>query len=258
MDVPLDEILRWLAPLLPYLIRAGQTAADEAGRRLVGTAWEGVRAAWAKIRARESVARAAQDLASHPDDPDAQAALRFQIRKALAEDPALAEELAGLLQAREVHLYIHPAPPPVPERPRPLHNLPQPDYVRFVGREEELAWLRQRLSPSSRVWVIALTGIGGVGKTALALKIAHEYRERYGELPPEERFDASSGPPPKSRSSPPPAPGPPALRASSPRPWPRSTGPSPRPWSGRPSPAPPPKTRTGRSRKPSPLIFPTF
>jgi hypothetical protein len=80
--------------------------------------------------------------------------------------------------------------PALPVRPRPYHNLPQPDYVRFVGREREREWLRQRLSPRDRAWVIILTGIGGVGKTALALAIAHEYRQRYDELPLEERFDA--------------------------------------------------------------------
>ncbi len=74
--------------------------------------------------------------------------------------------------------------------PRPYHNLPQPTYTQFVGRDEELAWLRQRLSPADQVWQIAITGIGGVGKSALALAIAHEYRQRYDELPPEERFEA--------------------------------------------------------------------
>jgi LuxR family glucitol operon transcriptional activator len=50
--------------------------------------------------------------------------------------------------------------------------------------------LRQRLSPADRAWQIAVTGIGGVGKSALALAIAHEYRERYSKLPPEECFEA--------------------------------------------------------------------
>ena len=80
--------------------------------------------------------------------------------------------------------------PALPVRPRPYHNLPQPDYVRFVGREREREWLRQRLSPQDRAWVVILSGIGGVGKTALALATAHEYLQRYDELPPEERFDA--------------------------------------------------------------------
>ncbi len=80
---------------------------------------------------------------------------------------------------------LHPAPHELP-----YHNLPRPDYARFVGREAELAWLRNRLSPEDRAWQIAITGIGGVGKSALALAIAHEYREKYKTLLPEERFDA--------------------------------------------------------------------
>jgi tetratricopeptide (TPR) repeat protein len=84
------------------------------------------------------------------------------------------------------------APPPVPllPSPRPYHNLPQPTYTQFVGREEELAWLKQRLAPADRAWQIAITGIGGVGKSALALAVAHEYREHYDDLAPEERFEA--------------------------------------------------------------------
>lgn len=74
-------------------------------------------------------------------------------------------------------------------RPRPYHNLPRPDYTRFVGREHELEWLRQRLSPHDRAWQVAITGIGGVGKSAVALAIAHEYQRRHMELPEEERFE---------------------------------------------------------------------
>ena len=81
-------------------------------------------------------------------------------------------------------------PTPTFTSPRPYHNLPYGDYTSFVGREGERAWLRDCLSPTDRAWQIALTGIGGVGKSALALSIAHEYRERYSVLPVEERFEA--------------------------------------------------------------------
>ncbi len=37
---------------------------------------------------------------------------------------------------------------------------------------------------------MVITGIGGVGKSALALAIAHDFREHYYELKPQERFDA--------------------------------------------------------------------
>ena len=97
---------------------------------------------------------------------------------------------ALLMTLVEQKVLAAPAPCAVLSLPRPYHNLPRPTYTQFIGRDEELAWLRQRLSPLDRAWQIAITGIGGVGKSALALAIAHEYRQRYDELSPEERFEA--------------------------------------------------------------------
>lgn len=95
----------------------------------------------------------------------------------------LADELVPMLSSAYVTV-------PRLSESKPYHNVPRPDYARFVGREKELDWLRQRLSPEDRAWQIALTGIGGVGKSALALAIAHEYIECYAVLPSEERFEA--------------------------------------------------------------------
>ena len=71
-----------------------------------------------------------------------------------------------------------------------LHNLPQRDYVRFVGRTEELARLHKLLHPKDRIWTIVIDGVGGIGKSALALEIAHHYLSNFDALPKEERFDA--------------------------------------------------------------------
>ncbi len=38
------------------------------------------------------------------------------------------------------------------------------------------------LSPQHRSWVITIDGIGGIGKSALALEIADNYRRQYYEL----------------------------------------------------------------------------
>lgn len=96
-------------------------------------------------------------------------------------------QLIGLVEQRV--LEVPPHSPPLPS-PRPYCNLPRPTYTEFVGREKELAWLREQLSSQSRAWQIAITGIGGVGKSALALAIAHEFVTRYPDSEPSERFEA--------------------------------------------------------------------
>jgi tetratricopeptide (TPR) repeat protein len=73
-----------------------------------------------------------------------------------------------------------------------LHNLPQPDYEHFIGRQAELKQIRQLLlpHPKSRHFVITIDGIGGIGKSALALEVADSYRRHFDKLPEEERFEA--------------------------------------------------------------------
>jgi LuxR family glucitol operon transcriptional activator len=82
--------------------------------------------------------------------------------------------------------------PLIAERARPWHNLPQRSYTQFVGRQAELEKLTQLLlpHPHSRHFVLTLDGIGGVGKSALALELAYRYRDNDPVLPVSERFDA--------------------------------------------------------------------
>jgi len=49
----------------------------------------------------------------------------------------------------------------------------------FVGREKELRDLARSLTPGSLVGLHAVTGIGGVGKTQLAIEYAHRYGRLY-------------------------------------------------------------------------------
>ncbi|MDZ4721649.1 MAG: tetratricopeptide repeat protein [Roseiflexaceae bacterium] len=81
---------------------------------------------------------------------------------------------------------------PTAERPRPRHNLPQRNYTQFIGRLAEIEKLTQLMlpHPRSRHFVVTLDGIGGVGKSALALELAHRYRSEYETLPAQERFEA--------------------------------------------------------------------
>ena len=55
--------------------------------------------------------------------------------------------------------------------PRCTDNLPRPDYADFFGREQERKELLDHLE-HPRAWITVIDGIGGVGKTALALNCA--------------------------------------------------------------------------------------
>ncbi len=70
------------------------------------------------------------------------------------------------------------------------HNLPQPDYERFIGRQEQIETIQALLlpTPKSRHFVITIDGVGGVGKSALALQVAYTYLDNYKRLPKHERF----------------------------------------------------------------------
>ncbi len=74
----------------------------------------------------------------------------------------------------------------------PAHNLPPRDYGAFVGRQAEFDQIHQLLQPypHSRHHVITIDGIGGIGKSTLALETAYRYRDSYASLPAAERFEA--------------------------------------------------------------------
>lgn len=60
---------------------------------------------------------------------------------------------------------------------RPAGNLPNP-LTRFVGRRREIAETRRLLSRSR---LVTLTGVGGVGKTRLAMEAARESRKGFAD-----------------------------------------------------------------------------
>ena len=88
------ELAVFLIPFLPYLLKAGEKAAEEAGKKLGSDAWDRAKGLWAKLRpkveAKPAAQEAVQDAAVAPNDDDIQAALRLQLRKLLAEDAVLA------------------------------------------------------------------------------------------------------------------------------------------------------------------------
>jgi len=93
-----QHLASFLAPLLPYLTGTK----DKAGREFSADVWERATAMWSRLRpkieARESAMEAAHDASQSPEDADALAAFRLQLKKLLAEDAALAKDLAGLIE----------------------------------------------------------------------------------------------------------------------------------------------------------------
>ena len=104
MDVTIlaTEITAFLAPFLPDLVKLGGKAAEEASKKLGVDALESAKGLWGKLRPKVEVKPAAQeavtDVVAAPRDEDAQAALRLQLKKILAEDEKLADEVSRMWQ----------------------------------------------------------------------------------------------------------------------------------------------------------------
>ncbi|MFG6100923.1 tetratricopeptide repeat protein [Leptothoe sp. EHU-05/26/07-4] len=75
--------------------------------------------------------------------------------------------------AEAIRQYIKPSLVDIPE------NLPRSGVIQFVGREAELSQIYQQLQESNQAQVFAISGMGGVGKTELALQYAHAYKHLY-------------------------------------------------------------------------------
>ncbi|WP_405818368.1 tetratricopeptide repeat protein [Streptomyces sp. NBC_01390] len=65
------------------------------------------------------------------------------------------------------------------EVPRGVNNLPEPPSPIFVGRAEAMAELERALAVDSQAITQTVHGLGGVGKTTLALHYAHDHAGAY-------------------------------------------------------------------------------
>lgn len=91
-----------LIPLLPYLLKAGEKAAEETGKAVADKTLEWGQSIWSKLKpkvdAKPAALEAAQDVVKMSDSAGAKEALRWQLEKLLTEDQSLAEELSRLLE----------------------------------------------------------------------------------------------------------------------------------------------------------------
>ncbi len=99
------DVALFLTPFLPYLLKAGEKAAEEAGTKLGSEAWERAKGLWSRLRpqleAKPTAQEAVIDAAAAPHDEDAQAALRLQLKKLLTENEELAHEIERQLAAAQ-------------------------------------------------------------------------------------------------------------------------------------------------------------
>jgi len=83
--------------LSPYLIKAGESLAEEAGKIIgnkIGGLYQFLKE---RLDNKPSAKEALADLEAKPDDEDAQAALRQQLKKQMNADPSLVDELRKLV-----------------------------------------------------------------------------------------------------------------------------------------------------------------
>ncbi|HMH41864.1 MAG TPA: tetratricopeptide repeat protein [Pyrinomonadaceae bacterium] len=215
-----------LAPALPYLLKAGGKAGEEAAKKIGGDTWEWAKDLWSRLRpkveANPAALQAAHEVALTPDDADVQAILRVQLKKLLSQDQALAGEaerwfekakaagataiasgersvaiggdvsgsniitgvedatvvgskVDGDVVARDKITQIYQATSPTETA---LHQLRAP-VGDFVGREQEIQTLINALRSGRRASISGISGMGGIGKTELALFVAERLTDEY-------------------------------------------------------------------------------
>ncbi|MBI4675726.1 MAG: SUMF1/EgtB/PvdO family nonheme iron enzyme [Chloroflexi bacterium] len=105
-----QQLTSLLTPYLPYLLAGGKEiakgAASKFGEKITEAGWDSSQKIWEKLRPKVQAKPAAQeavtDVVKTPDDVDAQAALRQQIKKILAEDEPLAAQVSVILNTYHI------------------------------------------------------------------------------------------------------------------------------------------------------------
>jgi hypothetical protein len=89
-----------LTPFLPYLLKGGEKAIEEAGKQVGSEAWQKAKAVWTalfpKLKGQPDTLIAAENVARAPADNRAQNDLSAQLKEILDKDEALATQIANL------------------------------------------------------------------------------------------------------------------------------------------------------------------
>ena len=146
-----------LTPVLPYLLKGGEKAIEEAGKKIGSDAWDKSKTIWNKlfptVQEQSDVLLAAETAASSPNDLLARNELNSKLKRILDSDPELARILRRAFTPAVYQLYA------------PVED--------FVGREAEIERLIFELGSSQSA---SICGMSGSGKTQLAMLVANRVR----------------------------------------------------------------------------------
>ncbi|RYN35568.1 hypothetical protein AA0114_g11714 [Alternaria tenuissima] len=95
-----------------------------------------------------------------------------RLRKAIAEDSQETSQPQALVGSLGGRIAVH-----TPTVHKPSYYIPFPKNRYFVGRREELEILNQTLLGATGCQKMSIVGLGGAGKTQLALRFAYTVRE---------------------------------------------------------------------------------
>jgi hypothetical protein len=93
MDMDCSKLAELVTTLL---MKIPEGAVGKIGENITDGIWKKLHS---RLSARPAALAAAHNAAAAPNDADAQAAFRFQVKKLLEEDPDFAQEIAALLPA---------------------------------------------------------------------------------------------------------------------------------------------------------------
>jgi hypothetical protein len=90
----------------------------------------------------------------------------------------LLDNLQRVLIEYNEHVKGKPVAPEVVQAftPKVPDNLPR--RAPFFGRDKEMSVVLRALSPEDRTWGVLVDGIGGIGKTTLAVEAAYRYKDK--------------------------------------------------------------------------------